>query len=286
MMKGVFTALVTPFNRDGSIDVGAYKALIQFQMEQGIDGLVPVGTTGESPTLSEQEKELLIQLAVELAQKKIPVIAGTGSNNTSHAIDATKRAKEIGADYTLQVSPYYNKPSTEGLYRHFVSIAEEGELPVVVYNVPGRCAVNLPVSLLLRLAEHPGIVAVKEACGNMSQIEELLHKRPDGFSVLSGDDALTVPMMACGADGIISVAGNAFPAEMVKLTHAMLTGDLKTALEMHRYLYPFFVNIFIETNPVPIKTYMAEAGHILEVFRAPLCELEQEHRKILLSTFD
>lgn len=285
MMKGVYTALVTPFNKDGSIDVGAYKALIQFQMEQGIDGLVPVGTTGESPTLSDKEKELLIQVAVELAQKRIPVIAGTGSNNTAHAIDSTKRAKEMGADYTLQVSPYYNKPSTEGLYRHFVSIAEEGELPVVVYNVPGRCAINLPVSLLLRLAEHPGIVAVKEACGNMSQIEDLLHRRPSQFSVLSGDDALTLPMMACGAEGIISVAANMFPAEMVKLTHALLDGDLETAQRMHNRLYPFFVNIFIETNPVPIKTYMAERGLLQEVFRAPLCELEQEHRRILLGTF-
>ncbi len=284
-MKGVFTALVTPFNKDGSIDVGAYKALIQFQMEQGIDGLVPVGTTGESPTLTDKEKELLIQIAVELAQKKIPVIAGTGSNNTAFAIDATKRAKEMGADYTLQVSPYYNKPSTEGLYRHFVSIAEEGELPVVLYNVPGRCAVNLPVSLLLRLADHPGIVAVKEACGNMSQIEELLHKRPEHFSILSGDDALTLPMMACGAEGIISVAGNMFPAEMVQLTHAMLTRDLETAQRVHNKLYPFFVNIFIETNPVPIKTFMAERGLLQEVFRAPLCALEQEHRKILLETF-
>lgn len=285
MIQGVFTALVTPFNKDGSIDLGAYKALIEFQITQGIDGLVPVGTTGESPTLESKEKELLIQVAVEMADKKIPVIAGTGANNTRAAIEATKRAKELGADMTLQVAPYYNKPSEEGLYRHFTTIADEAALPVVLYNVPGRSSVNMSVSLLLRLAQHPGIVAVKEASGSMSQIEDLLSKRPTTFSVLSGDDALTLPMVACGAQGIISVASNMFPKEMVDMTHAALAGDMRKALQIHNHLYPFFVNQFIETNPVPIKTYMASKGMMEEVFRLPLCELREQNRKTLLATF-
>lgn len=285
MIQGVFTALVTPFNKDGSIDLGAYKALIEFQITQGIDGLVPVGTTGESPTLDAKEKELLIQVAVEMADKKIPVIAGTGANNTKAAIEATRRAKDLGADMTLQVAPYYNKPSEEGLYRHFTTIADEAALPVVLYNVPGRSSVNMSVSLLLRLAQHPGIVAVKEASGSMSQIEDLLNKRPTTFSVLSGDDALTLPMVACGAQGIISVAGNMFPKEMVDMTHAALAGDMRKALQIHNHLYPFFVNQFIETNPVPIKTYMASKGMMEEVFRLPLCELREQNRKTLLATF-
>lgn len=285
MVQGVFTALVTPFNKDGSIDLGAYKALIEFQITQGIDGLVPVGTTGESPTLDAKEKELLIQVAVEMADKKIPVIAGTGANNTKAAIEATKRAKDLGADMTLQVAPYYNKPSEEGLYRHFTTIADEAALPVVLYNVPGRSSVNMSVSLLLRLAQHPGIVAVKEASGSMSQIEDLLNKRPTTFSVLSGDDALTLPMVACGAQGIISVASNMFPKEMVDMTHAALAGEMRNALQIHNHLYPFFVNQFIETNPVPIKTYMASKGMMEEVFRLPLCELREQNRKTLLATF-
>jgi len=285
MMQGVFTALVTPFNHDGSIDIGAYKALIQFQIDQGIDGLVPVGTTGESPTLTAKEKELLIQIAVEMAAKKIPVIAGTGANDTKCAIEATLRARDIGADMTLQVTPYYNKPSSEGLYRHFSSIAEHGGLPIVLYNVPGRSAVNMPVSLILRLAKVPGIVAVKEASGQIGQILDLLQKAPSDFAILSGDDSLTIPMISCGAQGIISVASNMFPKEMVEMTHSMLKGDFKKALLLHNKLFPFFVNQFIETNPVPIKTYMANKGLIKEVFRLPLCELSSENRKTLLATF-
>jgi len=285
-MKGVFTALVTPFNTDGSIDLGAYRDLITYQIESGIDGLVPVGTTGESPTLEPDEKELLIKTAVELANGKIPVIAGTGCNNTKHAVESTKIAKALGADMSLQVAPYYNKPTNEGLYRHFITIAEESGLPLVLYNVPGRSAINMGVTLLLRLAEHPLIVALKEACGVMSQIQTILHKRPEGFSILSGDDSLTLPMMVCGGDGIISVASNMFPKEMVEMTHAMLHKDMVKALEIHNKLYPFFVNEFIEANPVPIKTYMAQKGMIGETVRLPLCNLLPENRQTLLSTFN
>ncbi|MDD3998244.1 MAG: 4-hydroxy-tetrahydrodipicolinate synthase [Sphaerochaetaceae bacterium] len=285
MLQGVFTALVTPFSKNGSIDIEAFKAIVQKQLEAGIDGLVPIGTTGESPTLDSKEKELIIKTVAELAKGKVPIIAGSGSNCTKSAIEATIKAKDAGADYTLQVSPYYNKPSEDGLYRHFVEIAEKGGLPVVLYNIPGRSAVNMSVDLVLKLAAHPLIVADKEACGNMGQIQDLLHRRPHDFAVLSGDDALTLPMMACGAQGIISVASNMFPAEMVKMTHAAAKGDFKTALEVHNWIYPFFVNQFIETNPVPVKTYMASKGMLEEVFRLPLVPLKAKNKETLLATF-
>jgi len=285
MLKGLFTALITPFNHDGSIDLGAYKALVELQMEQGVDGLVPVGTTGESPTLSSSEKDLLIKTAVELSAGKIPVIAGAGSNSTKSAIEATIKARDLGAQMTLQVVPYYNKPSEEGMYRHFTSIADQTELPMVLYNVPGRSSVNMPVGLILRLATHPMIVAVKEASGNMSQILELLRNRPSDFSILSGDDALTLPMIAGGGQGVISVASNMFPKKMAELTHLLLDGNISDARSIHQFLYPFFVNQFIETNPVPIKTYMAAHGLCKDVVRLPLCELKEENRLKLLSTF-
>jgi len=285
MLQGVFTALVTPFSQNGHIDIGALTAIVQKQLESGIDGLVPIGTTGESPTLDDKEKELIIKTVAELANGKVPVIAGSGSNCTKSAVEATKKAKDAGADYTLQVAPYYNKPSEEGLYRHFIEIAEKGGLPVVLYNIPGRSAINMSVDLILRLAEHPRIVADKEACGNMGQIQDLLHRKPADFSVLSGDDALTLPMMVCGAQGIISVASNMFPAEMVKMIHAAAEGDFKTALEVYNWIYPFFVNQFIETNPVPVKTYMASKGMLEEVFRLPLVPLNTLHKETLLATF-
>lgn len=193
MLQGVYTALVTPFNRDGSIDIEAYREFVEYQIRSGVDGLVPVGTTGESPTLSEQEKDLLIRVAVEIAAERVPVIAGTGSNCTARAIEATKRAKDLGADYTLQVTPYYNRPSQEGLYRHFSTVADEGGLPLMVYNVPGRSGVSLSISLLQRLAAHPQIVALKDASGSISFMEELIHSLPQDFDILSGDDALGYP---------------------------------------------------------------------------------------------
>lgn len=285
MLHGVFTALVTPFSKNGDLDIGALKAIVQKQLESGIDGLVPIGTTAESPTLDDKEKELIIQTVAFLAKGKVPIIAGSGSNCTKSAIEATKKAKDAGADYTLQVAPYYNKPSEDGLYRHFIEVAEHGGLPVVLYNIPGRSAINMSVDLVLKLAKHPLIVADKEACGSMGQIQDLLHKRPADFVVLSGDDALTLPMMVCGAQGIISVASNMFPAEMVKMTHAAAAGDYKTALEMYNWIYPFFVNQFIETNPVPVKTYMASKGMLEEVFRLPLVPLKAVNKEKLLATF-
>lgn len=286
MLQGVFTAIITPFNKDESIDLGALKALLQFQLENGIHGLVPVGTTGESPTLDAREKELIIQTTVEAAKGKVPVIAGTGCNNTKAAIEATKRAKELGADFTLQVAPYYSKPTEEGLYRHFSSLAEQGGLPIVLYNVPGRSAINIPPSLIIRLAEEGSIVAVKEASGSMAGILAILNKRPKDFSVLSGDDALTLPVVASGGQGIISVASNMFPKEMVELYEALKQENKTEALRIHNQLYPFFVNQFMESNPIPIKTYMAEHGMCQEIFRLPLCTMKRENRISLLTTFD
>lgn len=285
MLQGVFTALVTPFNRDESVDFAAFKALVQRQLDLGINGLVPIGTTGESPTLDLTEKDELIAICSSLANGKVPVIAGSGTNCTKSAIEATQRAKASGADFTLQVTPYYNKPTEEGLYRHFTSIADEGGLPVVIYNVPGRSSVNISVNLLLRLAKHPNIVAVKEACGNLVQMMDLMHRVPSDFAVLSGDDAFTLPLMNLGGHGVISVASNMFPAEMVTLSDAARRGDFATALEMHNYLYPFFVNEFIETNPIPIKTYMAHHQLLQEVFRLPMVPLKESNKQILLNTF-
>lgn len=285
MLKGVYTALVTPFNRDGSVDWEAFKALVQRQIDLGIDGLVPIGTTGESPTLTDGEKDRLISITADLAGGNLPVIAGSGSNCTASAIEATKRAKDNGADHTLQVAPYYNKPSQEGLYRHFTEIADNGGLPVVIYNVPGRSSVNISVDLLLRLARHPQIVAVKEACGSITQIMDLMARLPEGFSVLAGDDAFTLPMIALGAHGIISVASNMFVSEMSRLVHEALDGNYERSLAEHNRLYPFFVNEFIETNPVPIKTYMADAGLLGEYFRLPLVPLHEKNKEILLNTF-
>ena len=285
MLQGAFTALITPFNTDGSLDFGALKNLMEMQKNAGIHGLVPVGTTGESPTLTKEEKGKIIGMAVETSAGSFPVIAGTGSNNTLAAIEATKEAKALGADMTLQVTPYYSKPSAQGLYRHFIEIAEKGDLPVVLYNVPGRSGIGMSADLILKLAQHPMITAVKEASGNISHMLELLNKRPAEFSILSGDDALTLPLMTCGGDGIISVASNMFPKEMVNLTELLLAGKIEESQELHNRLFPFFVNQFIETNPVPIKTYMAAKGLIREVFRLPLCGMEKETKETLLKTF-
>ncbi|MFA5570126.1 MAG: 4-hydroxy-tetrahydrodipicolinate synthase [Sphaerochaetaceae bacterium] len=285
MNQGVYTALVTPFNQDYSIDFGAYEALLERQIAGGVAGVVPGGTTGESPTLSFKEKEQLIEKAVLKCSGKVSVVAGTGSYDTASSIELTTRAKDLGADMVMLVTPYYNKPSEEGLYRHFVSIAEAGNLPVLLYNVPGRTATNLSVSLVLRLAEHPLIVAIKEASGNIGQIADLCARKKSSFKVFSGDDGVTLPLLALGGDGVVSVTSNMFAKEMVALVSAALQGSFTQALEFHNALHPFFVNQFIEANPVPVKTYMAHHHLLLEVFRPPLCELTPSHRETLLATF-
>jgi 4-hydroxy-tetrahydrodipicolinate synthase len=281
MFEGVYTALITPFTKDGKLDEQAMRKLVDFQIDQGIDGLVPVGTTGESPTLSPEETEQVIRIVVEQTGGRVPVIAGTGSNCTDKAIQMTKKAKQIGATASLQVAPYYNKPTGEGFFRHFSAIADAVALPLVVYNIPGRAGKNIENPVMLKLAQHKNIVAVKEASGNISQMMDLIAKKPSDFDVLSGDDNLTYPLMALGGKGVISVASNAVPDRMKDLTHTALRGDWDRARKLHYELLPLFKAIFLETNPIPIKATMAMKGFVEEVYRLPMCQMSGENKKIL-----
>jgi 4-hydroxy-tetrahydrodipicolinate synthase len=281
MFEGVYTALITPFTKDGKLDEQAMRKLVDFQIDQGIDGLVPVGTTGESPTLSPEETEQVIRIVVEQTGGRVPVIAGTGSNCTDKAIQMTKKAKQIGATASLQVAPYYNKPTGEGFFRHFSAIADAVALPLVVYNIPGRAGKNIENPVMLKLAQHKNIVAVKEASGNISQMMDLIAKKPSDFDVLSGDDNLTYPLMALGGKGVISVASNAVPDRMKDLTHTALRGDWDRARKLHYELLPLFKAIFLETNPIPIKATMAMKGFVEEVYRLPMCQMSGENKKTL-----
>lgn len=283
MLTGAFTAIVTPFNQDQSIDFGQLRELINVQVGAGIDGIVPVGTTGESPTLTFDEHHHVIDAAVEAAAGRIKVIAGTGGNSTAEAIELTRHAKEAGADATLQVTPYYNKPSQEGLYRHFSAVADLG-LPVVLYNVPGRSGREIEVDTVVRLAQHEHIVAVKEAAGGPSidRTSEIC-SRCD-ITVLSGDDSLTLPMMIVGASGVISVASNLIPQVVADMVHAGQAGNWQQAQQLHAAYFPLFNTLLsIDTNPIPIKTAMAMTGMLDEVFRLPLCPLSDDARAALTS---
>ncbi|MEI6148084.1 MAG: 4-hydroxy-tetrahydrodipicolinate synthase [bacterium] len=278
MFEGAYTAIVTPFNQDGSVDYGKLRALIALQIEGGIDGIVPVGTTGESPTLDFDEHEKVIEVAIEASRGRLKVIAGTGANSTAEALQLTRHALKAGADGTLQVTPYYNKPNQEGLYRHFSAVADLG-LPVVLYNVPGRSAREIDVATIVRLARHPKIVAVKEAAGSVDRVSQILRACP--ITVLSGDDSLTLPMMAVGASGVISVASNIAPRAVADLVHAAQAGQWDKARALHMKYYRLFTDIFLDTNPIPIKAAMALTGLINEVYRLPLCETSDAIRKKL-----
>ena len=274
MYKGVYTALVTPFNKDGSLDKEALKDLVEFQISEGISGLVPVGTTGESPTVSHEENVKVVQIVVEQAKKRVPVIAGTGSNCTEEAINMTVRARDIGADATLQVAPYYNKPSSEGFYRHFTAVADAAGLPVIVYNIPGRTGKNIDNDTMLRLAAHPKIPAVKEASGDLAQVMDLYRRKPADFDILSGDDNLGLPIIALGGTGIISVASNVIPGQMEKLVKLCREGKMEEARELHYRLLPFFKVLFIETNPIPVKYAVSLLGRCGETYRLPMCPMD------------
>ena len=273
-LQGVYTALVTPFAADGSVNEKALRELVDFQIAQGISGLVPVGTTGESPTLTHQEHHRVIEIVIEQTAGRVPVIAGTGSNSTQEAIALTRNAKAAGADYTLQVAPYYNKPSQEGLYRHFTAVADEVDLPVIIYNIPGRTGKNIENDTMFRLAEHPNIVGVKEASGNLAQMMDVIANTDDNFSVLSGDDNLGLPLIAAGGDGIVSVASNLIPRQMEEMVGLLLQGKIAEGRALHYTLLPLFKGMFLDTNPIPVKYAMARAGHMEEVFRLPLCPME------------
>ena len=280
-LQGTYTAIVTPFNLDESVDYGRLRALIDLQAVAGVDGLVPVGTTGESPTLSMDEHNRVIEETVNAARGRLCVIAGTGANATSEAIELTQHAMDAGADATLQVTPYYNKPSQEGLYRHFSAVADLG-LPVVLYNIPGRTGRDIAIDTVVRLARHENIVAVKEAGGSVDRVSETL-SRCD-ITVLSGDDALTCPMMAVGATGVISVASNVAPKAVADLTHHALAGRWDEALGLHRSLYRLFGDLFIDTNPIPVKAALAMMGLCEEVYRLPMCEMSDDKRERLRVT--
>jgi 4-hydroxy-tetrahydrodipicolinate synthase len=286
MFQGVHTALVTPF-RDGDVDEAAFRSLIDNQFENGISGIVPVGTTGESPTLSHDEHQRVIEIAVEQAKGRGPVIAGTGSNSTREAVSLTQAAEKAGATASLLVAPYYNKPSQEGLYHHFAAIAEATELPLVLYSIPGRCGIEIGVETTARLAaEFPNIRAMKEAGGTPERVSQLLDAIPEGLEVLSGDDSLTIPFMSVGAVGVISVASNLIPAQMTALVSAVLDNNLEEARRIHRKYYRLFSAFLkLDTNPVPIKTALGIVGTIDPTVRRPMAPMSEagaaELRKIL-----
>ncbi len=283
--RGVYTALVTPFTKYGLVDQEALKDIIEFQIASGVDGLVPCGTTGESPTLSHSEHDRVIADTVAISDGRVPVIAGTGSNATSEAVRLSRHAESAGVDALLLVNPYYNKPTQKGLYLHFRTIADSVKIPCIVYNIKGRTGVNVETDTLVKLANDcPNIVAVKEASGSLDQMKDVIARTPDDFSVLSGDDNMALSLIESGGDGVISVASNLLPAHMMEMIHAGLDGDFVKGRELESALSSFFGACFIETNPIPIKTAMSHYGWCEEEFRLPMCSLENEaHRETILA---
>ena len=277
-IQGLYTALVTPF-RNGAVDYDRLTKLVEMQISYGVDGISPVGTTGESPTLSFEEHERVIATVVQLVNGRCKVLAGSGANSTAEALHLTRHAKADGADFSLQVAPYYNKPTQEGLYRHFASIADSCDIPIVIYNVPGRSGVSVSAETIARLAKNCNVAGVKEASGSVDRVSEILDLCD--IPVLSGDDALTVPMMSVGAVGVVSVASNIIPKEMKQLVDLCNAGAFDQARAMHRKLYKFFKAMFVETNPIPVKAGMAIRGLIDEEYRLPLCPPSDKNREFL-----
>jgi 4-hydroxy-tetrahydrodipicolinate synthase len=274
--QGCGTALVTPFTESGALDLDALRALVEWQIAESIDFLVPCGSTGEAQTMDETERERVVALVVEVAAGRVPVMAGATSNDTARAVSETRRMCGLGADYILSATPYYNKPTQDGLYRHFMAVADASTKPVCLYNVPGRTAVNLKPAVALRLAEHPNIMGIKEASGDLRQIMDLLRGRPDDFSVLSGDDWLALPLISTGGDGLISVISNQVPGSMTGLVHLSLSGDLEWAREWHYRLLPLMDANFLETNPAPAKAGLCLMGRVRNALRLPLVPVADE----------
>jgi len=276
--SGIYTALITPF-RDGEIDVPAFQSIIERQISAGVDGIVPVGTTGESPTLDTDEHLEVIRLAVEFVAGRCEVVAGTGANATSEAIELTEAAEALGATGSLQVCPYYNKPSQEGIYLHFKAIAECSNLPLMLYSVPGRSIIEIAPETVARLAaDCPTITGIKEAGGSVDRVNQLVQALPAGFSILCGDDPLTLPFVSCGATGLVSVASNLIPEIIVKLVNACLSGNFPEALALQKQYYPLMRGLMsLDVNPVPIKTAVALQGHCLPDLRLPLSPLSSEN---------
>jgi len=280
---GTGVALVTPFTLDEKIDLDAVRSLVEWHLESGIEMIVPSGTTGEAATLNRSEFADLVGAVVQKVDGKVPVIAGTGTNNTRKVIEMSQFAESLGVDGVLLVSPYYNKPTQAGLYEHYKAVAGSIDIPVVLYNVPGRTGGNIAAETTLKLAEIPNIVAVKEASGNFSQIMKIIDNCPDDFSVLSGDDADAFQIVALGGDGVISVAANQMPKEFSTMIRLALDGDIKEARKLHYQLLPLMEGNFIETNPIPVKAVLAAMGKIKELYRLPLVPMSEEHREEILN---
>ena len=276
--QGTGTAMITPFKSDGSIDEKALRRFVDFQIDGGVDMLLPCGTTGEGATLDEDETDRVIQIVIEQANRRVPVIVGAGSNSTAKAVQMTKRARKVGADGVLSVGPYYNKPTQQGYYEHFKAVAQAENMPVIVYNVPGRTGGNIEAKTMLRLAEIPNIVAVKEASGNIGQMMDIIRDAPGDFRLLSGDDALTLPVIAVGGGGIISVVSNEAPSMMSAMVDAALEGNHTRAKELHYKLLPLMNINFIESNPIPVKAALAMMGLIEENYRLPLVRIGAANR--------
>jgi 4-hydroxy-tetrahydrodipicolinate synthase len=286
MFKGTYTAIVTPF-KSGKVDEPSLERVIKSQIKGGVEGIVPVGTTGESPTLSFEEHVAVVERAVELANGKIQVMAGTGANSTDEAIYLTKAAEHAGADASLQVAPYYNKPTQEGLFQHFRAIAKNTKLPIVLYSIPGRCGVEIAVETVARLAaDCANVVGIKEAGGAPDRVSQLRATLGSKFSILSGDDSLTLPFMSVGADGVVSVASNIIPKEVAQMVREFAAGNARAALKIHARFFPLFRNLFIETNPVPIKAALAMKRMIEEEYRLPLVPMQSKNREILQQTLE
>ena len=276
-LRGAITAIVTPFQADGTVDEAALGKFVDWQITEGIHGIVPVGSTGEAVTLSLAERERIVRITVERAKGRVPVIAGAGSNDTAAAIEASRVLAAAGATHLLHVSPMYNKPPQRGLLAHFRAVADAAPVPIVLYNVPGRTASNMVAETTLALAEHENIIAVKEASGNLAQIDQILRGRPEGFTVLSGDDGVTLAVMAAGGEGVISVISNAVPKLVAQLTDALVRSDLATASLIHHRLAPLVDAAFVESNPIPIKAALAMMGKMRNVLRLPLVPLDTRH---------
>jgi 4-hydroxy-tetrahydrodipicolinate synthase len=285
MFSGAFTALVTPF-KNGEVDVEALESLVEFQIEGGIDGLVPCGTTGESPTLSEEEDRLVIETVVRVTNGRVPIVAGTGSNNTASAIKYTKMAQEVGADGSLQVAPYYNKPTQEGLFRHYAAIAENTSLPLVLYNIPGRTNVTIAPETIAQLAEIPNIVGVKESTLSMNMVSDIRRLCGEEFAILSGDDPMTLPLMALGGTGVVSVASNIAPGAVSDMVAAMNSGDLARGRELHYRLLPLIRALSVETNPIPIKAAASLLGLCSDELRLPLVPMSGENLRGLQTVME
>ena len=283
--RGTFTAIITPFTTNGEIDWKSFEALVEQQVEAGIAGIVPCGTTGEAPTLSITEQHKVIKKTVEIVSKRALVIPGSGSNCTKKTVEASQKAQELGADGCMLVTPYYNKPTQKGLYQHFATVASSVELPIIIYNVEGRSSINIELETTLKLIEDcPTIVGIKEASGNIDQIKKTIEQTPDQFSVLSGDDKLAVDVIELGGSGLISVASNIIPKVMVELIDHTLQGRLSESHALHEKLLPVFQALFIESNPIPIKAALSMKGGCQEAYRLPLCSMEKHNRRSLNET--